>query len=67
MREEMKCFGCGKDGHKKWECLNRRKRKQEEAAPPCKVWEKVKKHSGAKGLPVMTRPVVTTVLSHSTL
>jgi len=50
-RQEVKCFGCGEDGHKKWECPNRRKRKQEEAVPPCKVWEKVKEYSGTRGLP----------------
>jgi len=37
VREEVKCFGCGKKGHKKWECPNMRKRKQEEAVPPRKV------------------------------
>ena len=21
MRKEVKCFGCGEDGHKKWECI----------------------------------------------
>ena len=30
MRKEVKCFGCGEDGNKKWDCLNKRKRKQEE-------------------------------------
>jgi len=29
VREEVKCFGCGEKGHKKWECPNMRKRKQE--------------------------------------
>jgi len=48
VREEVKCFGCGE---KKWECLNMRKRKQEEAAPPREVWKKVKEHSGVRGLP----------------
>jgi len=27
------------------------KRKREEVTPPQKVWEKVKEHSGARGLP----------------
>ena len=48
---EVKCFGCEKKGHKKWECPNMKKRKQEEAVPPQKVWEKVKEHSRARGLP----------------
>jgi len=33
VREEVKYFGCGEKGHKKWECPNMRKRRQEEAAP----------------------------------
>ena len=37
VREEEKCFGCGEKRHKKWKCLNMRKRKQKEAAPPQKV------------------------------
>ena len=49
VKEEVKCFGCGEKGHKKWECP--RRRKQEEAVPPREVWEKVKEHSRAKGLP----------------
>ena len=48
---EVKYFGCGEKGHKKWECPNMKKRKQEEAAPLQKVWEKVKEHSRARGLP----------------
>ena len=51
VREEVKCFGCGEKGHKKWECPNMRRRKQEEVAPPQEVWKKVKEHSGARGLP----------------
>jgi len=52
VREVVKCFGCGEKGHKKWECPRRSKRsRKEEAAPPREVWEKVKLHSGAKGLP----------------
>jgi len=34
VREEVKCFGCRKKEHKKWEYLNIRKRKQEEATLP---------------------------------
>jgi len=52
VREEVKCFGCREKGYKKWECLNMRKRKQEEVAPPQKVWENVKRHSGVRGLPL---------------
>jgi len=51
VREEAKCFGCGEKGHKKWECPNMRKRKQEEVAPPQEVWKKVKEHSEARELP----------------
>jgi len=52
VRDVVKCFGCGKEGHKKWECPRKEVRsKSEEAAPPRKVWEKVKLHSRAKGLP----------------
>ena len=46
-----KCFGCGKEGHKKWECPQKKEQRKEEATPPQKVWEKVKEHSGARGLP----------------
>ena len=52
MREVVKCFECGEEGHKKWECLRKRKeRKREKEVPPCKVWDKVKEHSGTRGLP----------------
>jgi len=51
VREKVKCFGCRKEEHKKWECPNMRKRKQEEAVLPRKVWKKMKRHSGARGLP----------------
>jgi len=52
VKEVVKCFGCGKEGHKKWECPRKRERgREEEKALPCEVWEKVKKHSGARGLP----------------
>ena len=50
--QTVKCFWCGEEGHKKWECLRRKERREkEEAVPLCKVWEKVKEHSGARGLP----------------
>ena len=52
VKNMAKCFACGEEGHKKWECPRKKKRrKSEEAAPPREVWEKVKLHSGAKGLP----------------
>jgi len=52
VEETVKCFGCGEVGHKKWECRKRKEeRKREDMTPPCEVWEKVKKHSGARGLP----------------
>ena len=50
-REVVKCFGCGKEGHKRWECPRKRESEREEAALPREVWEKVKLHSRAKGLP----------------
>jgi len=50
VREVVKCFGCGKEGHKKWECPRKRESKREEAAPSREVWEKVKLHSRTKGL-----------------
>ena len=50
IKEEVKCFGCGKKGHKKWEYLKMKERRKEEATPLQEVWEKVKKHSRAKGL-----------------
>jgi len=33
VREAVRCFGCGEEGHKKWECPKKKKRKREEAAP----------------------------------
>jgi len=51
VKEEVKCFRCGEKGHKKWECLKMKEKKREEAAPPCKVWERIKEHYGVKGLP----------------
>jgi len=50
VREVVKCFGCEKEGHKKWECPQKKEREQEEIAPPREVWEKVKRHSGVRGL-----------------
>ena len=51
VKEEVKCFGCGEKGHKKWECSNIKKTKQEKAVLPQEVWKKVKEHSRARGLP----------------
>jgi len=51
VRDVVKCFGCGKEGHKKWECPRKKESRKEEVALPRKVWEKVKKHSGVRGLP----------------
>ena len=48
----VRCFAYGEREHKKWECPRKKERsKNEEVAPPREVWEKVKLHSGAKGLP----------------
>jgi len=48
----VRCFACGEKGHKKWEYPRKSKRsRNKEVAPPQKVWEKVKLHSGTKGLP----------------
>jgi len=74
VEEIVKCFVCGEKGHKKWECPRKRERKKE-AAPPREVWEKVKLHSSAKGLPprgaemsmegwIIRREVVTFVECH---
>jgi len=49
--QKVKCFRCGKKGHKKWECPEGKGKKREEEAPPRKVWKRVKEHSGARGLP----------------
>ena len=52
VREVVKCFRCGREGHKKWECPQKNERnRKKEAAPQQAVWEKVKGHSKAKGLP----------------
>ena len=73
VKNEAKCFACGEEGHKKWECPKKKERRMsEEAAPPREIWEKVKLHSSAKGLPprgakmsmegwIMRREVVTFV------
>jgi len=51
VREVVKCFRCGREGHKKWECPRKKESEKKKAAPPREVWEKVKLHSCAKGLP----------------
>ena len=51
VEERKQCFRYGKEGHKKWECPKRNKRRKKEVAPPQKVWEKIKQHCEAKGLP----------------
>ena len=52
VRDVVKCFGYGEEGHKKWECPRKKERsKNKETALPREVWEKVKLHSSAKRLP----------------
>ena len=33
-REEVKCFRCGKEEHKKWECPQKKERRKEKVALP---------------------------------
>jgi len=52
VRDVVKCFGCRRKGHKKWECSKKNERsRKEEVAPQQAIWEKVKRHSRAKELP----------------
>jgi len=52
VREVVKYFGYGEEGHKKWEYPRKKVRsKSEEVVPPKEIWERVKLHSGAKELP----------------
>ena len=52
VEERARCFKCEEEGHKKWECPKREKRRRKEkAVPKREIWEKVKKHSRAIGLP----------------
>jgi len=37
VREEVKCLGCGKKGHKKWECPKMKERRKVEVASPQEV------------------------------
>ena len=48
--KKPQCFKCGEEGHKKWKCPQRRKRRREEVALLHEVWEKVKEHSRVRGL-----------------
>ena len=34
VRDVVKCFRCGQEGHKKWECPQKRESRREEVAPP---------------------------------
>jgi len=49
VEEVVKCFRCGKQGHKKWEC--RRKNDREEVILPQNIWRRIREHCRAKGLP----------------
>ena len=51
VEQVVKCFQCGKEGHKKWECMEKKEIRRQEVAPRQEVWEKVNKHCGAKKLP----------------
>jgi len=52
VKNVVKCFTYREEGYKKWECPRKKERRMsKEVAPPRKDWEKVKLHSGAKGLP----------------
>jgi len=51
VEEGTRCFKCGKQDHKKWECPLKKESRKEEVVPLRAVWEKVKRHSGAKELP----------------
>ena len=52
IEEKPRYFKYREERHKKWECpRNRERKREEEAAPPCEVWKKVKEHCGARGLP----------------
>jgi len=52
VRDVIKCFGYGEQRHKKWECPRKNERsRSEEVTSLQEIWEKLKLHSGAKGLP----------------
>jgi len=53
VKETPRCFTCGEEGHKKWECpKGKKERREEEVALLYKVWEKIRKHCRAKGSPL---------------
>jgi len=52
VEQKVKCFQYGKEGHKKWECPEEKEKRREEAIPLQKIWEKIKQHCRAKGLPL---------------
>ena len=52
VEERPWCFKCGKEGHKKWECSQRKEKKRKKVVPPCEVWKKVKEHCRVRGLPL---------------
>jgi len=33
VKDIVKCFGCGEEGHKKWECPRKKESRKKEAAP----------------------------------
>jgi len=51
VKKRVRCFRCGEEEHKKWECSKMKERKRKEAAPPRDVWEKLKEHCRMRGLP----------------
>jgi len=51
VEERRQCFKCGEEGHKKWKYPKENEKRGKEVAPPREVWEKIKKHCGAKRLP----------------
>ena len=50
VEQRVKCFWCGKEGHKKWKCPEGKEKRREETVPPQEVWKKVKEYCRAKGL-----------------
>jgi len=50
-KEGVRCFKCGEEEHKKWECPKIKERRREEVAPSQEVRKKVKEHCGVKKLP----------------
>jgi len=52
VEQTVKCFQYGEEGHKKWECPKKNKKRKEEMALLQNVWKKIKQHCGVKGLPL---------------